>query len=56
MIKFSCQYFSGGTHIFIYAVQKNISSLNAAGSTAEITSTWNKGVASLREMLSQKKE
>ena len=38
--------------------QKNIASIenNAIGSTVEVTSSWNKGVALLREMTSQKKE
>lgn len=38
--------------------QKNIASIenNAIGSTVEVTSLWNKGVASLREMTGQKKE
>ena len=34
------------------AMQKNLSSINnVAGSTTEIASTWNKGLASLRELL-----
>ena len=38
--------------------KKNIASIenNAIGSTVEVTSLWNKGVASLREMTGQKKE
>jgi len=44
-----------GNH-FCECLQKNISSFNAAGPTSEITSTWNKGIASLRELTSQKKE
>mmetsp|Transcript_31883 Transcript_31883/g.68849 ORF Transcript_31883/g.68849 Transcript_31883/m.68849 type:complete len:98 (-) Transcript_31883:323-616(-) len=38
------------------SAKKNISSFNAAGPTSEIASTWNKGIASLREWTSQKKE
>mmetsp|Transcript_18511 Transcript_18511/g.34050 ORF Transcript_18511/g.34050 Transcript_18511/m.34050 type:complete len:95 (-) Transcript_18511:165-449(-) len=38
------------------SAKKNISSLNATGPTAEIASTWNKGVASLRGLTSQEKE
>mmetsp|Transcript_1595 Transcript_1595/g.3433 ORF Transcript_1595/g.3433 Transcript_1595/m.3433 type:complete len:98 (-) Transcript_1595:1293-1586(-) len=38
------------------SAKKNIASINEAGPTAEIASTWNKGVASLRDLTSQKKE
>lgn len=40
-------------HITIMA-KKNLSSVNVP--SVDVTSTWNKGVASLRQLISQKKE